>query len=74
MMNAHTPHYMNEHQSDLRGIKDGWYAVDEGGKVAFGPFSNRENCLTRIGQLVSWTKSSELRRRTTGRLFLCRTA
>jgi hypothetical protein len=22
------PHYINEHQSDIRGIKPGWYATD----------------------------------------------
>jgi hypothetical protein len=53
------PHYINERQSDLRGIKEGWYAMDEHGKLLFGPFSNRENCLSRISQSVSWSASFE---------------
>ena len=45
------PHYINEHHSDLRGVKEGWYAIDERGNLLLGPFSNRENCLTGISQL-----------------------
>jgi hypothetical protein len=57
------PHYINERQSDLRGVKDGWYAMNGAGKLSFGPFANRENCLSRISQFVSWTASSALRQR-----------
>lgn len=64
-MNDHTPCYVNERQSDLRGIKDGWYAMDGDGILSFGPFSNRETCLTRISQLMSWSASSRLRHRPT---------
>ena len=39
------PHYVNENKSDIRGIKPGWYAMDDGGKLASGPFANREECL-----------------------------
>jgi hypothetical protein len=39
------PLYINEHQSDLRGIKDGWYAVEKDGTLVSGPFSSREDCL-----------------------------
>ena len=53
------PHYINELQSDLRGIKEGWYAIDERGNLLSGPFSNRENCLTRISQSVNWSTSFE---------------
>ena len=59
--NAHTPQYVNERQSGLRGIKDGWYAMDGEGRIAFGPFFNRETCLSRIFQFAAWTKSSALR-------------
>lgn len=62
-MNQHTPCYINERQSDLRGIKDGWYAVDANGVLAFGPFFNRETCLSRIVQFAAWSKSSLLRHR-----------
>jgi hypothetical protein len=44
------PHYINELQSDLRAVKEGWYAMDETGNLLFGPFSNQENCLTRISR------------------------
>jgi hypothetical protein len=56
------PHYINERQSDLRGVKEGWYAMDEHGNFLSGPFSNQENCLTRISQSVNWSTSFELRR------------
>jgi hypothetical protein len=42
------PYYINELQSDLRGVKEGWYAIDERGRLLSGPFSNQEICLTRI--------------------------
>jgi hypothetical protein len=62
-MTPHTAQYVNERQSDLRGIKDGWYAMSADGALAFGPFSNREACLSRIFQFAAWSKSSELRHR-----------
>jgi hypothetical protein len=61
MTNNHRPCYVNERQSDLRGIKDGWYAMHADGSIAFGPFSNRETCLTRIFQFTVWSESSALR-------------
>ena len=33
MMNHPAPHYINEHQSDMRGIKDGWYAMEKDGNL-----------------------------------------
>lgn len=39
------PYRINEAQSDLRSIKEGWYAMDEGGKLTLGPFSSRDDCL-----------------------------
>jgi hypothetical protein len=39
------PHYINENKSDIRGIKPGWYAMDDAGKLSSGPFSSREECL-----------------------------
>jgi hypothetical protein len=58
-----TAQYVNERQSDLRGVKDGWYAIDGTGALAFGPFFNRETCLSRILQLATWSKSSAARQR-----------
>ncbi len=39
------PYRINEHQSDMRGVKEGWYAMDEEGKLTLGPFSNRDECV-----------------------------
>ena len=47
------PHYINENKSDMRGIKPGWYAMDDGGKLSSGPFSSREDCLSRGAQPTS---------------------
>jgi hypothetical protein len=38
------PHYINEDKSDMRGIKSGWYAIDEGGRETFG---QRISCWIR---------------------------
>jgi len=53
------PHYINECQSDLRAVKEGWYAADEHGKLLFGPFGSRENCQRKISQLVEGAASFE---------------
>jgi hypothetical protein len=37
----------NEDKSDMRGIKSGWYAIDEDGKLVFGPFDTYEECVER---------------------------
>jgi hypothetical protein len=57
--------YMNELQSDLRGIKIGWYAINGSGGLSFGPFFNRETCLTRINQFNIWSISSQMYHRPT---------
>jgi hypothetical protein len=44
------PHYINENQSDIRGIKPGWYASDSDGNLSLGPFSSREECDGRGAQ------------------------
>jgi hypothetical protein len=41
------PHYINEDRSEMRGIKPGWYAMDDAGKLSSGPFSSHEECLRR---------------------------
>jgi hypothetical protein len=42
------PHYINENKSDMRGIKSGWYAVEDDGDLSSGPFSSLEECVKRI--------------------------
>jgi hypothetical protein len=41
------PHYIKEDRSKMRGIKHGWYAMDDAGKLSAGPCSSREECLSR---------------------------
>ena len=33
------PHYISENKSDMRGIKHGWYAIEDDGEPFFWPFS-----------------------------------
>ena len=35
------PYYVNEHTSDIRAIKPGWYGVESNGKLSSGPYPNR---------------------------------
>jgi hypothetical protein len=44
------PHYINEDKSDIRGIKRGWYAMEDNGKLSSGPFSSRHECVSRETQ------------------------
>jgi hypothetical protein len=32
------PHYISENKSDMRGIKHGWYAIDDDGNLLFRTF------------------------------------
>ena len=52
-MDKPIPHHINERQSDIRGIKEGWYAMDKDGHVTSGPFSSREDCLKSVIQPTS---------------------
>jgi hypothetical protein len=36
------PHYISEGKSDMRGIKPGWYAIEDDGNLSSGPFSSHE--------------------------------
>jgi hypothetical protein len=49
-----TSHYINGRQSDLRGIKPGWYAIDDNGKLSCGRFSNFEGCIAGITPPYGW--------------------
>jgi hypothetical protein len=44
------PCYVNEIISDVRGIKPGWYAMDEVGILSSGPFLSHAECLQSITQ------------------------
>ena len=44
------PRHINETESDRRGVKGGWYAINGVGKLGSGPFENREDCLSAIDQ------------------------
>jgi hypothetical protein len=50
------PHYISEDHSDMRGIKHGWYAVEDDGNLSSGPFSSREECIKRITQPTNGTE------------------
>jgi len=45
------PCYMSETKSDIRGIKQGWYAIEDDGTLYSGPFSSFEECAKRITHL-----------------------
>jgi len=47
-----TAHYIGEGESDWRGIKDGWYAMGEAGKLGRCVFSNRFECVEHIEHLT----------------------
>jgi hypothetical protein len=44
------PYYINEQQSEIRGIKRGWYTMDERGKLCSGPFLSPSECLRMVSQ------------------------
>jgi hypothetical protein len=52
------PHYISEDKSDMRGIKHGWYAVEDDGNLSAGPFSSRAECIKRITQPTNGTIGS----------------
>ena len=41
------PLYINEDKSDMRGVKPGWYAMEDDEKLSSGPFSSRHECMSR---------------------------
>ena len=47
-MNTLEPHLINENESDIRGIKEGWYAMRRNGTLRLGPFPSRDECLAEI--------------------------
>ena len=49
------PYYVGEAQSDMRGIKHGWYAIEDDGDLSSGPYSSLEECAKRITQPTNVT-------------------
>jgi hypothetical protein len=52
--------YISENKSDMRGIKHGWYALEDDGNLSFGPFPSFEECFARISQPTNGTKAPKL--------------
>ena len=52
------PYYVNEHTSEIRAIKPGWYGMESNGKLSSGPFSNQGKCITGITQARSNFRAS----------------
>ena len=52
-------HYISEGKSDMRGIKPGWYAIEDDGNLSSGPFSSHEECIKRINQPTNETGASK---------------
>jgi hypothetical protein len=57
------PYYVNEDKSDMRGIKPGWYAIEDDGDISSGPFSSRQECVEQIALPTNGTMASTLQRR-----------
>jgi hypothetical protein len=47
-LTCHIPRHVSEDESDMRGIKDGWYVVGSNGRLVSGPFPSREDCAQEI--------------------------
>jgi hypothetical protein len=54
--------YVSEDKSDMRGIKHGWYAIEEYGALSSGPFPNFEECSGKIAQPANRTIASKSQR------------
>jgi hypothetical protein len=52
------PHYVSEDKSDMRGIKLGWYVIEDAGNISSGPFSSHQECVKRITQPPNGTMAS----------------
>jgi hypothetical protein len=56
------PHYISEDNSDMRGIKPGWYAIEDDDNLSSGPFSSLEECVKSITQPTNGTMRRVARR------------
>jgi hypothetical protein len=57
------PHFVNEILAEMRRIKPGWYAMDDGGKLSSGPFCSHEECSNGVPLPMNEPIPSELRPR-----------
>jgi hypothetical protein len=57
------PYYINEDRSDMRGIKPGWYVMEDNGKLSSGPFSSRHECLSGDTQEIDGSIPTNVRQR-----------
>jgi hypothetical protein len=57
------PCRINEAQSDMRGVKEGWYGMNEDGKLTLGPFSSRDDCLIWLRTVARAEQIDRLRQR-----------
>ena len=54
------PHFVDAQQSAMRGLNIGWYAIDQDGEIASGPYRGRNECVISIGQSPIGAASLEL--------------
>jgi len=54
------PHYISKNKSDIRGIKPGWYAIEDDGNLSSGPFSSRQDCVNKLTQPTNVTTAAKL--------------
>jgi hypothetical protein len=54
------PYYISENRFDMRGIKHGWYAIEDDGNLSSGPFPSFEVCVTKISQPANGTRAPKL--------------
>ena len=55
------PQYINEDKSEMRGIKPGWYAMEDDGSLSSGPFSSRPECVSVDTEETNGSMPSKLR-------------
>ena len=44
------PHFVDAQQSAMRGLRIGWYAMDQDGEIASGPYRGRSECVMGIAE------------------------
>jgi hypothetical protein len=62
-MSSLFPHYVDAQQAGMRGLNVGWYAIDQEGDIASGPYRGRSECVNSIAQSAKRTVAPQLWRR-----------